>query len=281
MSENIESENIKIALMGPQSVGKTTYLGSMFHCYKDTHPTSGIRVETVGRNASKLQQDVQNNLVLGKPLLASFDLKTYEFKIQYTRALLALKFSEEYLIRVGDYAGEIFQHLNVDPIPSKYQSRINDFVTYDKWLVLLNDWEPDADTLTAARLRCLLDKLTSKQRQAVKVAVVMSKCERGELWPGKNEPEEDIFSIHLRQTYRFLKNWFRSYPDHLKFFASSSFGVIDPKTPLPNREYIYGDGKRAVPRKVNDRNEYVWEPHGLLTPFAWLSSAKGWQWNEY
>ncbi len=33
----------------------------------------------------------------------------------------------------------------------------------------------------------------------------MSKCERGEIWPGRVDPETDLFGVYLKKTLKTLK----------------------------------------------------------------------------
>lgn len=62
----------------------------------------------------------------------------------------------------------------------------------------------------------------------------MSKCERGEIWPGRIEPEVDIFHQHLPGTTKLLQNRLKN---NVRFFAISTFGVLDKyNDPRPNRK---------------------------------------------
>ena len=44
-----------------------------------------------------------------------------------------------------------------------------------------------------------------------RLAVAMSKCERGELWPGRLEPEIDLFGLYLKRTTQEIKRYFFRY----------------------------------------------------------------------
>jgi hypothetical protein len=184
---------------------------------------------------------------------------------------------KEIKLEVSDYAGEIFQDLDSNPLPERAKNLIQQCAKIEKWLLLLNDWEPEADRHSRRRLETLFQELPEAKRNSLRVAVVMSKCERGELWPGRKEPEEDIFAVHLPKTYSILRERLFSHsPGRLKFFACSSFGVLGQKQPLPNRENIVeGEHGLAVLRDPD-----VWEPYGLITPLVWLDTGRDWRWKH-
>jgi GTPase SAR1 family protein len=268
------SDETNIIILGPPSVGKTTYLATLAY-YFDTIQGRQIEVEAIGADAESLQDDAENILMTRDSLAASKDVKNYKFRIRIPSQML--RGSGEIIIEVSDYAGEIFKRLNEDPIPSDIGERISQCSQSKKWLLLLNDWEPKADSNSRRRLEALLKQVPPDVKNSLRIAVVMSKCERGELWTRRREPEEDIFAVHLPKTWALLRNKiFRERPQNLKFFACSSFGVLDNKEPLPNRvNVVDGDHKNAVLR-----NPAVWKPYGLITPFVWLDRGLHWRWEH-
>jgi hypothetical protein len=99
----------------------------------------------------------------------------------------------------------------------------------------------------------------------LKLAIAMSKCERGELWPGRIEPEIDLFGVHLPNTQLTLKE--RIPPKNLRFYALSTFGVLGRTDPRPNRVDEQGkEGKASVLREASH-----WHPYNMIDPLYWLS----------
>jgi hypothetical protein len=93
----------------------------------------------------------------------------------------------------------------------------------------------------------------------------MSKCERGEIWPGRLDPEIDLFGVHLRETTKTLRE--KVIPQNLRFFALSTFGVLGKDNPRPNREdRMKGEEPASVIRQPNS-----WQPYNLIEPLYWLS----------
>jgi hypothetical protein len=95
----------------------------------------------------------------------------------------------------------------------------------------------------------------------------MSKCERGEIWPGRIDPETDLFSVHLPQTLHTLKE--RILPKNLRLYAMSTFGVLGRNNPRPNRIDLLGkEGTASVLREAAR-----WRPYNLIEPLYWLSKG--------
>jgi hypothetical protein len=99
----------------------------------------------------------------------------------------------------------------------------------------------------------------------LKIAVAMSKCERGEIWSGRLDPETDLFDVHLPKTKAILRS--RIASKNLQFFAISTFGVLRRNDPRPNRVDVHGTGgRRSTLRKPSN-----WKPFGMIQPLYWLS----------
>ncbi|HEY9706347.1 MAG TPA: hypothetical protein V6C58_28180, partial [Allocoleopsis sp.] len=56
---------------------------------------------------------------------------------------------------------------------------------------------------------------------------------------------------------------------NLKFFAISTFGVLDRTDPRPNRIILTNDDSAAVLREPN-----VWDPYNIIAPIYWLDTGK-------
>lgn len=276
-----------IIVIGPRKAGKTTYLAALSYRFQSVRDqTLGIEVEAIGNHAESLKDDAQNILYQGARLDRTFpknleDIPNYKFNINIPGNLLRQAQPRQIEINVKDYAGEIFDDLDEDPVPERLEEYLKSFADTTRWLLLLNDWEPflnERERPTDEHCEKVVTVLLNKaDKNALRLAVVMSKCERGELWPGRQEPERDIFAVRLPKTRAALKKFFKANPNHLEFFACSAFGVIAPSQPLPNRRnVIRNDYSMAV---IKDRDD-VWQPYGLITPLVWLKTGRLWKWSH-
>ncbi len=136
------------------------------------------------------------------------------------------------------------------------------------WLIMLPGWEDEDDNYSGVVeiLTKLIDD--SDRLEDLRLAVAMSKCERGELWPGRIEPEIDLFQKRLTRTRSILR---KKIPrKNLRFYALSTFGVLDPeRDPRPNRISIPGDKEGAVLRYPG-----LWKPYNMIAPLYWLNTGK-------
>ncbi|MDD1469619.1 hypothetical protein MEO43_31295, partial [Dolichospermum sp. ST_sed5] len=162
----------------------------------------------------------------------------------------------------------------------EFQEYVEDWLTAKSWMIMLTDWDASNDTkLYAPALNRLLTELSEQANvnetlSKLRVAVVISKCERGELWPCRLDAEEDLFRVRLKETYNVLKE--KLPPSRLRFFACSSFGVMGDSSgqhdPRPNR-YIPDDGSSAE-FIAHLRDVDAWKPFGLISPLYWLSTGR-------
>ncbi len=290
------SDAANILLIGSPGVGKTTYLATLLYYFSPTRRVQlnrlGISVELLEPNleqngedsrnqsaidAADLRDQVELFLLARDQLQASPDIRNYRFLLRIPRKLLGRFNDKKILLEVSDFAGEKFKLLDLESIPAEDRDKIRQCLKANKWLLLLNDWEPSADPISKRRLESLLAQIEAEVKKSLRIAVVMSKCERGELWSGRKEPEEDLFAVHLPDTHSMLKGYFREYPNRLRFFACSSFGVLGEKRPLPNRVSPLENSPREVHRHAFIRNRDVWKPYGLITPIVWLDTGKLWR----
>lgn len=230
--------------------------------------------------AANLRENVELFLLRRDRLQASPDIRNYRFLLRIPPQLLGGFSPKKIPLEVSDFAGEKFKLLDLDSIPDEDRNKIQECLKAKKWLLFLNDWEPLADSISKRRLKSLLEQIEPEVKKSLRIAVVMSKCERGELWSGRKEPEEDIFTVHLPDTHSMLQGYFREHPNRLKFFACSSFGVLGEKSPLPNRVLITENLPSEGYRHAVIRKEDAWKPYGLITPIVWLDTGRLWKWSH-
>ena len=281
-----------IALLGPGNAGKTTYMATLLHWegapqnqYFDVTDTYGD-AETLKR----LAKDVlcQGQSFQRTPVGSVFDIRKYG---------LNLEISPQPLQKVGldlmceDYPGEVFAAMqSADPDQELNRDKPGNPSFMDEifrpeivgCLIFLDAWldDPPPPALThkiagwdAFYLRCLQGFYTqANNRQRVsnlRLVVAFGKCERGEAWPARLDPEFDIFRRRFPQTHKFLSNkWPRN---NLWFHALSTFGVLDPiQDSRPNRKTTPDP---LTPDTLRYSDFKDWNPYGVISPLYWLCTG--------
>ncbi len=279
-----------IALLGPAAVGKTTYIATLLH-WEDAPQNEYFKVKDTDGDATELKPQAQDLLCQGQPLQLTrvrevFDIRKYGLYLEVCphprqKALLNL--------RCQDYPGEIFaamQHGDPDQVLNRHTpenpSYMDDIFRKDirGCMIFLDSWLDDPPPSALAHkipnwdafyLKCLqgfYQQANLRQRVSnLRLVVALSKCERGEFWPARLDPEFDIFQRRFPQTYAFLiDKWPRN---HLLFHALSTFGVLDPiKDPRPNRKTAPG-----VSDTLRHSDFKEWKPYGVISPLYWLCTG--------
>ncbi|GAA6623614.1 TRAFAC clade GTPase domain-containing protein [Scytonema sp. NUACC26] len=273
-----------ITIVGPKNSGKTTYLAGLAD-WPETRAKQKKRspflVEPIGDATKKLRDEARGKILDGVYLEPTQvqqnfnDLPRYIFKIKIKRL-----FTEEAVtLVVRDYPGEIYNKLAEAPkLQALEQEYIQECLRPDVvgCLVLLDKWERENDLTYMKAMEKFLDEMDKQGRlqgaKPLRIAVAMSKCERGEIWTGRLDPETDIFKSHLPGTTQLLQNKLKN---HVKFFAISTFGVLALNDPRPNRKSerkIDFEGKEVELSVLRDKDE--WRPYGMISPLYWLSKGR-------
>jgi Double-GTPase 1 len=262
-----------ICVVGPQSSGKTTYLAALTQW---SALAKGINqkkydIDAIGEDAEKLASKAKSIIYQGASLEPTtvqggiYQMPIYTFRIKVRKTL---KPSPPIDLVVKDYAGEIFKGLAAGSVPEEHHEFLDDCLRNDVngCLLLLTEWQKGTDAFYEQAMETFIKLMNNQDRiQNYRLAVTMSKCERGELWSGRLEPEMDLFDVHLPRMTNLLR---RKIPkQNLGFFAVSTFGVLARNDPRPNRVDEMGKERtKSVLRKPS-----AWQPYGLISPLHWLS----------
>ncbi|GBE76965.1 hypothetical protein myaer87_41920 [Microcystis aeruginosa NIES-87] len=264
-----------IVVIGPTAAGKTTYLaalsyfkehkqGKKLFTVNPQNPATRILAEKA-ENILKQAADLDRT-VIGQEIESVDDLPFYSFGI--TAKPYWYSSTETFQLTARDYPGEVFEAI-ASPSARKpiHEEFINEcFTDVIGCLIMLTGWERRVDNFYNRIIKQFLKLMDERGRsQDLKLAIVMSKCERGEIWPGRLEPEIDLFGVHLRETTKTLRA--KVIPQNLRFFALSTFGVLGRNDPRPNREdRMKGEEPASVIREPDS-----WQPYNLIEPLYWLS----------
>ena len=271
-----------ICIIGPQSSGKTTYLAALVYLQEQHHKVKGKSYTITPKNpdtrklANKAGKILQDGLHfeptrIGDEIQSVDDLPFYSFSIEAKPTFFSKK-AEEFIVTARDYPGEVFKQLAYSgSLAPKYAGFVDDCFAnrMDGALIMLPGWEYGSDKYYEKLVSRLIQFMKSKDNvENYKLAVAMSKCERGEIWNGRLDPEYDLFRIHLKKTTKLLRE--KIPQKNLKFFALSTFGVLsekNPQNPRPNRE--------DTPSSTGEpqcglQDPEAWKPYNLIEPLLWL-----------
>lgn len=265
-----------IRVIGPRSSGKTTYLAALaYQPERARWKKKNWKIQAINEDTRKLADKAENIIMEGASLEPTsthvrtiYELPVYSFNIEIKKGFSS---KEKINLAVRDYPGEIFDELELGTSNPLHKEFINECLIKDVvgCLILLTDWTKGTDRTYSRVLKRFTELMDFHGRaNDLRLAVAMSKCERGELWSGRLDPEIDLFDVHLPQTKEILKA--KIPAQNLCFYAISTFGVLRRNDPRPNRVDEWGtDGRNSVLREANR-----WQPYGMISPLYWLSTGK-------
>jgi hypothetical protein len=266
-----------IRVIGPKGSGKTTYLAALaYQPLRAMKEYQNLKVQAVNDDTRNLADKAENIISQGASVEPTssevtniYDLPSYSFNIELKRRFR--KQQEQINLVARDYPGEIFEDLEFGSSNPLHQEFIEECLTADVngCLILLTHWQSGTDSSYSRIVQRFIELMDKYERTSnLRLAIAMSKCERGELWPGRLDPHTDLFNVHLPRTTHILQ---QNIPaQNLGFYAISTFGVLGRKDPRPNRTQEWGtDGKLAVLRDAKK-----WRPYNLVAPLYWLSTGR-------
>ncbi|OYQ65086.1 hypothetical protein B9G53_08835 [Pseudanabaena sp. SR411] len=279
-----------ITIIGPRSSGKTTYLAGLAYFPQKSleenknNPKYEVRVGD-SKDALNLVRDAKNILFNGggfKPTVLDFKEakerpKSYDFTININHPQ-----KETISLQTTDFPGEGLE--KITDKTSEYREYLEERLTEkdSSFLILLSNWEDDNEISETIQVfkDIISFKVAQEDWQNLRFAVAMNKCERGELWPSRIEPEMDLFHQYLPNTtyelYQLIKQ-FGIPKENLKFFAMSTFGVIRDDDPRPNRKDEIKIARTASDDEVRVstlKEPKLWKPYGMISPLYWLATKK-------
>jgi Double-GTPase 1 len=267
-----------IHIIGPQASGKTTYLAALAHqpnTSRRRYKQANFKVQALNDETRELAEKAEDIILQGASLEPTSkyvktieDVKVYSFLIEIKRKWQP---TQKLNLAVRDYPGEVFKELESASCDPVYEEFINECLSQDTQgcLILLTEWQQGTDKFYRRVFRKFIDLIDQQGRlQDLRLALAISKCERGELWPGRLDPENDLFAIHFPDTLHLLKD---NIPQkNLGFYAMSTFGVLGNKDPRPNRKEELGKEDRYSVLRDPDK----WSPYCMISPLYWLSTGK-------
>ncbi len=277
------TQNVDIRIIGPRRSGKTTYLSTLAyfpHSKQLNADFPGLEVLVGDDATAELATMAENIIKRGNNLAGTRRGEGIDDLSEYSLRIKLPPLSQDIELCAKDMAGEIFEDFALARKRFETQPYIDDLFSATGWMLMLTDWEPGRDVhLYKPIFENLCHEIQMREEmepeiKKLRLAVVMTKCERGELWPGRLDPEEDLFKVRLPETHKVLRE--QLAPHRVSFFACSSFGVLSDRKedfdPRPNR-YVPDDGSSAEDNSFL-RNPNRWHPYGLFSPIYWLAGQR-------
>jgi len=274
----------EICVIGDRGSGKTTYLPTLLHLPdRVKREFKGLEITPQDQGAEELRNLAQTVITEGRHLTSTGKETEYNFNVKLPKV-------PGFDFTATDYSGELIgRYAAISKEQYKLEPYLPGFFSVNGWLIMISAWELERDALTyQPAFQYLFDRWhdecqRKRQLKLLRVAVVLNKCERGELWPYRLDPEYDFFKLRLPKTYNVFRKFFPS-TDQLGFFACSSFGILGdtalnqdskilvPSDPRPNCK-VYEDGTNPDARaELKDPSK--WKPFGLISPLYWLKTGR-------
>ncbi|UAJ72050.1 hypothetical protein IQE94_13185 [Synechocystis sp. PCC 7339] len=270
-----------ICIIGPRMSGKTTYLAALSYLPEleiRTRRRSIFKIMPLGEDGKKLAENAEDILTAGlmfRPTAEGIyesstvdDLPFYSFKIEAKHH--RFQKAKEIYLNVKDYPGEVFEHIiNPNMENTIFKEFIEECLAKDivGCLILCTGLEKGADKFYRSVMTRFLELMDVHERtNNLRLAVTISKCERGEIWPGRIDPETDFFKVYLPRTHNLLRERLNS--KNLRFYATSAFGVLKHNDPRPNRQMVSENREGSILRQAE-----TWRPYNLIEPLYWLSQG--------
>jgi hypothetical protein len=287
----------QIGFLGNNQTGKTTYLGAVL-AQPDLYRSDckGIEIKPMNDRAKDIQKMTINLLKDGQVFASTVIKSDYDLDINIpkvkhyddinvinkVRQLMTsskIKHSNRIKIvdkvkhlitpprgvrlrlTIQDYPGESF---NGTVSEEETKGYVKQWTKLKGLAIFFSEWENGEDTaIYKPMVERILTSINSKEYQKMHIAFIFNKCERGEIWAGRLEPEEDLFEERLKETKKVIESGLPR--DRYRYFAASAFGVLGKCDLRPNR--IRED--RDCLKEPNK-----WRPHGLISPLYWLATQK-------
>ncbi len=265
-----------IRVIGPRGSGKTTYLAALaYQPVKQGAKAKNFKIQAINEDTKNLADKAETIILEGGSLEPTGvlvksidDVPVYSFNIKIKTLLSG---EHQINLAIRDYPGEIFDELESGVSNHIHTEFIDECLAQDVagCLIMLTECKQSTDRHYSRVLQRFIQLMDSQERiKDLRLAVAMSKCERGELWSGRLDPEIDLFNTYLPKTTKVLKE--KIPARNLNFYAISTFGVLGRNDPRPNRVEEWGtDGRNSVLREAKR-----WRSYNLIAPLYWLSTGR-------
>jgi hypothetical protein len=292
ISEDDFGDGLPLFIVGERASGKTLYLMglSLLESKKSSHfrekykVNFSLRPTRVSRDQNpdkqypeeKLQRSAELTLFSQQPVLATRGIEECMFsgKVEYKQN------SKPFVLVISDTPGEMLEQGSrqadtKNDVAKKMQG--SDLITF---LVFVSDWDSDNSDLNfktrLQQLKQIINKGNKNPANPVRfrIAFVMSKCERGELWTSRVNPKKDIFDRHFIESMSVIneiQDRNKIAASDVEYFALSTFGVLKEDDFRPNRHDPSLDLESGYSSTLrNYQRADLWHPYGMLSPIYWL-----------
>lgn len=290
---DISADGFSLFIVGPQSSGKTIYLMglSLLERKKGSHFKKSYKVDFSFRPTreglekstpeEKLRDDAERTLFSQTPAAPTERLEkecSFSGKIQYGET------EAKFVLLISDTPGELLKG-KYKEIEENIQKNIarSDLIAF---LVFVDKWSPDQNgdgefkkhLVKLGQIIGRGNKNLDNDPVDIRLAFVLTKCERGELWTSRNNPEKEIFNKHFVESMTVIKEIRENnnIPEsNIEYFALSTFGVLGEYDFRPNRNDAASESATELTSTLKTwNNPTLWHPYGMLSPIYWLITGR-------
>jgi hypothetical protein len=266
-------EDAQIAIIGPRSCGKTTFIGSLLSCPRHNDFLRGI--DPQGLDSMKFMQDAKRTLPQSLPFLPTPLVQTAS-EIKQITFSIKLGISEEDTVKLAiacsDYSGEMFsKYFTLSDTTIKTYI---DAVSQSASSILLlfsalefNNDEDYANIVSDVFRRIFLKKWKGR------IAFGLTKCEEIMVYSQRHRlGSEGLIRLKFPLTLRALTMACEGKNILIGYFSMSSFGMMGYDS-TGNVKYVPNPANPTQYEATVEDPEQ-WLPFGLFAPLYWLSTAK-------
>ena len=188
----------EICIIGDRKAGKTTYLATLLRCPdRLRNELPGLQVIPTSDDAEELASVARTIIEGGRSLAPTDREREFNIHIKIPGVL-------DFDITATDYAGELIgTYAAIPQERHKLKPYLPHLLSVNGWLIMITDWDLRRDQSIYQPafnylLTCLAEACkNNSDLRNIRIAVILNKCERGELWPCRLDPEYDFFKLAL------------------------------------------------------------------------------------
>ena len=272
---DIPVKTAEVTIIGPQSCGKTTYLGAIFAC--DSRSAVVQTISALGDYSKAFAKQAADVLSKGGFFLASI-LFASQTDIKQVRFSITFDTNDEKPITLTvfstDYSGELIDRFGVisDEAKNMY---MEDCVKSQGILFLVSAQESRKDAEYAIVIKEFFEELVASKMDgwAGQIAFGLTKCEDIYIYTQRRElGSQGLIEKYFPLTLQALKMACYNQNIDIGYFSMSAFGMranqleanvavkVDPNNPNHSEACL--------------RYSRLWKPFGLFAPLYWLGTGK-------
>ncbi|MEI6329503.1 MAG: hypothetical protein WCP16_09745 [Pseudanabaena sp. ELA645] len=272
---DIPVQTSEVTIIGPQSCGKTTYLGAIFACPNRSAVVK--TVSTLGDYTKAFALQANNILSQGGFFLASI-LFASRTDIKQVRFSITFDTNDENPITLSvfstDYSGELIDRFGFISEETK-NMYMEDCVRSQGILFLVSAQESRKDAEYAIVVQEFFEELVASRMDgwAGQIAFGLTKCEDIYIYTQRRElGSQGLIEKYFPLTLQALKMACYNQNIDIGYFSMSAFGMRANQLEANVAVKVHPVDPNCSEACL--RYPRLWKPFGLFAPLYWLGTGK-------